>query len=316
MSLSAFEQLGGRGTARKWRRSLTTLDGTELVSLGEWFERYQVLPGTQYAANVKTQARAGSRPRGSTPPDVRTGLLHGAHATSAGRQTRDQQATKDPQQRHAAAPVHPGALNTAAAAGQTEQQPQHRLHEHVSTHEAPLAQVQHPRGGFLQFQCDLQMEATDNKAETPESHQLRGVFVPSAASDIRRPSLDTRHTGTAPAANPELAAPTAADEQINSEFLMMMTEYASDYHHPELELLPAQVEQDMADLSALPAGAHGVLSPRLADWQQQQLLGTAGTAPPARHAAATMFEPPPGTMSAVSEQRKSLADEGGDVNMQ
>ncbi|WIA43742.1 hypothetical protein OEZ86_010168 [Tetradesmus obliquus] len=47
MSLSAFEQLGGRGTARKWRRSLTTLDGSEVITLGEWMERYQVVPGTE-----------------------------------------------------------------------------------------------------------------------------------------------------------------------------------------------------------------------------------------------------------------------------
>eukprot|EP00775_Hariotina_reticulata_P002645 gene2645-2945_t len=62
MSLSAFEQLGGRGAARKWRRSLTALDGEEAISLGEWMERYQILPGSDRAAGASPKARA------TTPP--------------------------------------------------------------------------------------------------------------------------------------------------------------------------------------------------------------------------------------------------------
>jgi hypothetical protein len=62
MSLSAFEQLGGRGAARKWRRSLTALDGEEAISLGEWMERYQILPGSDRASGASPKGRA------TTPP--------------------------------------------------------------------------------------------------------------------------------------------------------------------------------------------------------------------------------------------------------
>jgi hypothetical protein len=45
MSLSQFEILGGRGSARKWRRSVSVLDQGAVISLGDWLEKYQEGPG-------------------------------------------------------------------------------------------------------------------------------------------------------------------------------------------------------------------------------------------------------------------------------
>jgi hypothetical protein len=75
--------------------------------------------------------------------------------------------------------------------------------------------------------------------------------------------------GTTAHPGPAFAAGASAGEPFNAELLLMLNEYASEYSHPELHLHPAQVEQDLEDLTA---GTAGVLSPRLAsmDWQQQQ----------------------------------------------
>jgi hypothetical protein len=45
MSLSQFEILGGRGSARKWRRSVSVVDQGVVISLGDWLEKYQEGPG-------------------------------------------------------------------------------------------------------------------------------------------------------------------------------------------------------------------------------------------------------------------------------
>jgi hypothetical protein len=45
MSLSQFEILGGRGSARKWRRSVSVEDEGQMISLGDWLEKYAEAPG-------------------------------------------------------------------------------------------------------------------------------------------------------------------------------------------------------------------------------------------------------------------------------
>lgn len=45
MSLSQFEILGGRGSARKWRRSVSVQDDGQMISLGDWLEKYAETPG-------------------------------------------------------------------------------------------------------------------------------------------------------------------------------------------------------------------------------------------------------------------------------
>jgi hypothetical protein len=50
MSLSQFEILGGRGSARKWRRSVSVQDEGQMISLGDWLEKYAETPGEAPAA--------------------------------------------------------------------------------------------------------------------------------------------------------------------------------------------------------------------------------------------------------------------------
>lgn len=45
MSLSQFEILGGRASARKWRRSVSVEDEGSMISLGDWLEKYAEGPG-------------------------------------------------------------------------------------------------------------------------------------------------------------------------------------------------------------------------------------------------------------------------------
>jgi hypothetical protein len=74
---------------------------------------------------------------------------------------------------------------------------------------------------------------------------------------------------TAAAALSDAVGTGGSAEPVNAELLMMLNEYAGEYSQPELHLHPAQVEQDLEDLTA---GTAGVLSPRLAsmDWQNHQ----------------------------------------------
>jgi hypothetical protein len=106
---------------------------------------------------------------------------------------------------------------------------------------------------------------------------------------------------------------------VNAELLMMLNEYASEYSQPELHLHPAQVQQDLEDLTA---GTAGVLSPRLAsmDWQNQQQQQPrhqqqpAETVPAVMHAAqlsAPLFRP--GTEAAASPPAVMAAESGAVV---
>lgn len=232
MSLSAFEQLGGRGTARKWRRSLTTTDGDEVISLGEWLERYQITPGSEKHVSPKISPK----PRGTSPAAAAPGLagpLASPHVWPA----RDQQGGKSAEQRQQLAmpPIHPGALSIQPTA--------------LSSAQQRAGSAGTPQGPDSVWQAAA--------AIGRES---------SSGGDVRRHSHDTGPAGDAQ----QWYASASAADPVNPELLMMLTEYASDFNHPEWGLHAAQVEQDLADITALSAGAAGMLSPRLADWQQQQ----------------------------------------------
>jgi hypothetical protein len=128
--------------------------------------------------------------------------------------------------------------------------------------------------------------------------------------------LDMQHADaaaaqfTAPPAQGDAIGAGASAEPVNAELLMMLNEYASEYSQPELHLHPAQVEQDLEDLTA---GSAGVLSPRLGsmDWQNQQQQQQPAESMPARHAAqlpAPLFGP--GTETAASPPAVTSAETG------
>uniref|UniRef100_A0A383VU85 Uncharacterized protein n=1 Tax=Tetradesmus obliquus TaxID=3088 RepID=A0A383VU85_TETOB len=304
MSLSAFEQLGGRGTARKWRRSLTTLDGSEVITLGEWMERYQVVPGTE---GKHVSPKPSPKPRASTPPaSILPAAAAAAAAAVVGMSSSAHQADSKDQhgrrKQHAqAGMLHPAVAGQLPAASlqlqprstQKQWQPSSEHSRHVHQAGAKAAAGLPPMPAFAAPQAPPAIKQEEDSS--PSSR--RALMAAAGTADVRRRSRDTSSgqqlqgsdpqqlpvpglgalqpaaaaagATTAAHMSPSVAAGAAAGEPLNAELLLMLNEYATEYSHPELHLHPAQVEQDLEDLTA---GTAGALSPRLAsmDWQQQQ----------------------------------------------
>ncbi|KAF6258002.1 hypothetical protein COO60DRAFT_1163437 [Scenedesmus sp. NREL 46B-D3] len=301
MSLSAFEQLGGRGTARKWRRSVTTLDGSEAVSLGEWMERYQVMAGTEAkhaSPHPSPKPHASTPPAGTLPPAA---AAAGLPAAAWQADKRDQHGRHRQQaQTGTPRPSVPGQLPSAQQHEPLKRREAQQQRQHSSAQQRHLQQVSPQAAGPLPpmpaAAAILSPAAVVQGGSSPGSSP-GGVAAAAAAADVRRSSVHTggrpqlqtlglQHsplpdfTGTrAPAAAAQAGTPAGmgsaaaagapAGTPLNAELLLMLNEYASEYSHPELHLHPAQVEQDLEDLTA---GTAGVLSPRLPsmDWQHQQ----------------------------------------------
>lgn len=95
MSLSQFEILGGRGSARKWRRSVSVQDEGHMISLGDWLEKYAEQPGSEGTAPTYSRYSAGPTQRAATVSPGVAGAAAAAAAAaglsgSSGWQQRDQ----------------------------------------------------------------------------------------------------------------------------------------------------------------------------------------------------------------------------------